>query len=107
MYGQGFGFLMPDTLRDYFNTPEEWEDYCRQYETWMAQIEGGEDIRIIKKKTTRTRCKACGEYMSLFTAHVNAISGHWHMKPYCLEKLMSLLEQNPSFAFDKKPWGMA
>ena len=101
------GFMSPDTLRDYFNTPEEWEEYCRQYECWMAQVDSGDDPHVIKTQTTRTRCKGCGKYMSLFAAHVDAISGHWHMTPYCLEKLMSLLEQNKMFDFNRKPWGMA
>jgi len=104
MYGQGFGFLIPDTLRDYFNTPAEWEDYCRQYETWMARIDGGEDPHVIKTKTTRTRCRACGRYMSLFNAHIDANAGHWHMTPECLEKLMSLLCGNSTFSFTRKPW---
>lgn len=40
--------------------------------------------------------------MSLFNAHIQAITGHWHMKPECLEKLMSLLGDNKLFTFDKK-----
>ena len=94
--------MVPDTLRDYFNTIEEWEEYCRNYERWMGQVDAGDDPYIVKKKTTRTRCKACGEYMSLFTAHIDAITGHWHMKPMCMEKLMSLLCDNKLFTFDRK-----
>jgi hypothetical protein len=102
IFGTGVRWMMPETLREYFTTPEEWERYCRQYECWMARIEGGEDPHVIKKQTTRTRCKGCGKFMSLFNTHIDAIGGHWHMEPYCLEKLMSLLEDNRGFDFTRK-----
>jgi hypothetical protein len=103
MFGN-FPFITPDAMRDYFQTTEEWEDYCRRYESWMAQVNSGEDPHVLigKKKTTRVRCMGCGKYMSLFDAHINAINGHWHMNEYCLGKLVSLLEQNVRFSWQKK-----
>lgn len=102
MFGN-FPFINPETLRDYFNTPEEWEAYCQSYETWMSQV-GGDDPHIIKvkKSTTRTRCKACGKYMSLSDLHIEAISGHWHLRHKCLVKLIEILAKNKLFSFYRK-----
>jgi hypothetical protein len=92
---------VPDSLRDYFHTDAEWEAYATQYANWMAAVDGGNDPPVFKT-TTRSRCKGCGKYMSLFQAHVSAFGGHWHMNEDCMEKLTNYLTENTLFSFERK-----
>jgi hypothetical protein len=98
-----FPFGNPETLRDYFQTEEEWEDYCRRWQEWMQQLdEGPEDPHVIQKKPRHTfRCRGCGKYMSTFKAHIATGYGNWHMNAKCLKKLRLTLEKNPTFSWTK------
>jgi hypothetical protein len=98
----GGPFLInPDSLREYFNTEEEWEDYSKLYDRWRRGLEKKDDTLIIKKRKVQPKCRACGKYLSIANTHLVALGGVWHMNGKCMTKLLNYLSDNVLFSFKK------